>query len=221
MTVPGLDCLSPGLRYHQVLPFVCSFLWRLNLTSWGRGWGLSKGIVFSPPLALPFHPSGTGSLLGHPQAHHHERELVGFPQHILPIPTSSILHMAFRQIIKQKWNRWRSEHKRINSLELWLHNGNRLPRMNPCTEVMNSRTNALPWVHLYYCITPESIDKVAFFSLKQGMALNWIKVNVIILAEASSTADSGKGTLLNRVPELVYTFLHIVWLTDIEGWYII
>lgn len=125
--------------------------------------------------------------------------------------------MAFRRIITQKWNRLRNEHKRINSLELWLHNGNRLPRMNPCTEVMNSRANALPWVHLYYCITPESIDKVAFFFLKARMALNWIKVNVIILAEANSTADSGKGTLLNRVPELVYTFLHIIWLTDNWG----
>lgn len=138
----------------------------------------------------------------------------------LTIPNWMFLHMVFRESIKHKWNRLRNECKRINSFELWLHNGNRLLWMNLCSEVMNSRANALPWVHLYYCITPESIDKVAFF-LRLGMALNWIKVNVIILGESNSTADSGKGTLLSRVPELVHTFLHIVCLTDIMGWYIL
>lgn len=84
-------------------------------------------------------------------------------QFIPLITTRMFLHMIFRESIKHKWNRLGNECKRINSFELWLHNGNRLLWMNLCSEVMNSRANALPWVHLYYCITPESIDKVGFF----------------------------------------------------------
>lgn len=73
------------------------------------------------------------------------------------------LCMILMRILQHEWYRLRNECNRINSFELWLHNGNRLPWMNPCLEVMNSRANALQWVHLYYCITPESIDKARFF----------------------------------------------------------
>lgn len=194
----------------------CPFCRGRTLTSEGRGPVVSP--AFPHLVRLP--PTPATPWQSRPPSPRHGAEAAGFPQPIILVPTPCVLHMAFGKIIKQKWNRLRNEHKRINSLELWLHNGNRLPWMNPCTEVMNSRVNALPWVHLYYYITPESIDKVAFFC-KRGMALNWIKVNVIILTEANSTADSGKGTLWSGEPELVSTFLHIVWLTAIEGWYII
>lgn len=54
------------------------------------------------------------------------------------------LHMIWSKVLKHEKYRLRNECNRINSFELWLHNGNRLLRMNPCSEVMNSTANALP-----------------------------------------------------------------------------
>lgn len=168
MTVSGLNWLIGGSSNRSLLKSSAASCPVRSVEAWGTGPVVSdkepQSARFPSSCLSSLHPSNTGTVWRLPSPRHGGAEPAGFAPPIILIPTPCVLHMAFGKIIKQKWNRLRNEHKRINSLELRLHNGNRLPWMNPCTEVMNSRVNALPWVHLYYYITPESIDKVAFFS---------------------------------------------------------
>lgn len=168
MTVSGLNWLIGGSSNGSLLKSSAASCPVRSVEAWGTGPVVSdkepQSARFPSPCLSSLHPSNTGTVWRLPSPRHGGPDQPALPRPLSSFPTPCVLHMAFGKIIKQKWNRLRNEHKRINSLELRLHNGNRLPWMNPCTEVMNSRVNALPWVHLYYYITPESIDKVAFFS---------------------------------------------------------
>lgn len=173
MTVSGLDWLIGGSSNRSLLkpnaascPF-CRGLRHRTSSVWQRTSvsPLSLILLVFPPPQQPCESLET------PRSKAWGWTSQFSPPPIILTPTPCVLHMAFGKIIKQKWNRLRNEHKRINSLELWLHNGNRLLWMNPCTEVMSGRVNVLPWVHLYYYITPESIDKVAFFFVSEGWHL--------------------------------------------------